>query len=271
MAIANIGWTVASSGAAGASPHLHSGAITPNNILVLAVTNRDADADVTVTDDETGGNAWTKLKRQAADTNGSGLIYWKRTVTTDATIQVDVEGGTGSTSLVLTGYTGAAKTSANPFSQTTIVGEANASGNLTQAQINVIVPGSMIIFTLHGTSNDTLAFGAEACDTPGALVEEGEGLSSTGSDCCVALSDGIKSAAGNTGAFTWTMGTAGTTASIACALEPELPPTVALGTPADDATGVSTTPDLVFTGTDTNADEVEYEVQVCSDSDFPNN
>jgi len=40
------------------------------------------------------------------------------------------------------------------------------------------------------------------------------------------------------------------------------PPTVALNTPADVATGVSLTPDLLFTGTDGNGDEIEYNVQV---------
>jgi len=40
------------------------------------------------------------------------------------------------------------------------------------------------------------------------------------------------------------------------------PPTVALNTPNDVATGVSTTPDLLFTGTDADSDEIEYNVQV---------
>lgn len=42
----------------------------------------------------------------------------------------------------------------------------------------------------------------------------------------------------------------------------ETSPTVALSTPADTATGVSTTPDLVFTGTDSESDDVRYEVQI---------
>ncbi len=45
-------------------------------------------------------------------------------------------------------------------------------------------------------------------------------------------------------------------------------PTVALSSPADSATGVSTTPDLVFTGTDTDSDDVRYEVQVHTDNLF---
>lgn len=45
-------------------------------------------------------------------------------------------------------------------------------------------------------------------------------------------------------------------------------PTVALNTPNDSATGVSTTPDLVFTGTDTQADEIEYNVQISTNNTF---
>lgn len=41
-----------------------------------------------------------------------------------------------------------------------------------------------------------------------------------------------------------------------------IPPTVALNSPADEATGVSTTPTLEFTGTDSNSDSVRYNIQV---------
>lgn len=46
------------------------------------------------------------------------------------------------------------------------------------------------------------------------------------------------------------------------------PPTVALGLPNDEATGVSLTPDLTFTGTDADSDEVEYNVQVDTATSF---
>jgi hypothetical protein len=45
-------------------------------------------------------------------------------------------------------------------------------------------------------------------------------------------------------------------------IPPNTAPTVALSTPTDTATNQSVTPNLVFTGTDPNADEVEYEVQL---------
>jgi len=45
-------------------------------------------------------------------------------------------------------------------------------------------------------------------------------------------------------------------------ITPPSAPTVALNTPADVATGVSTTPNLLFTGTDANSNEIEYNLQV---------
>lgn len=70
------------------------------------------------------------------------------------------------------------------------------------------------------------------------------------------------SAGGTTGANdSWTATT--------IALRPQQnPPTVALNSPSDTATGVSTTPDLVFTGTDANSDDITYEVQVDTSSTF---
>lgn len=45
-------------------------------------------------------------------------------------------------------------------------------------------------------------------------------------------------------------------------------PTIALNTPADSATDVSTTPDLLFTGTDAESDELEYVIQLSDDKNL---
>lgn len=45
-------------------------------------------------------------------------------------------------------------------------------------------------------------------------------------------------------------------------------PTVTLNSPADASSGSDTTPTLDFTGTDANGDDVRYEVQIASESDF---
>jgi hypothetical protein len=49
----------------------------------------------------------------------------------------------------------------------------------------------------------------------------------------------------------------------------QVAPTTTLNTPADSATGQSTTPTLNFTGTDSNSDVVEYNVQVSTSNTFP--
>ena len=49
---------------------------------------------------------------------------------------------------------------------------------------------------------------------------------------------------------------------------PNTPPTVALDSPEDEATTYDTTPDLEFTGTDPEDDDVTYEVQVATDDQF---
>jgi hypothetical protein len=71
---------------------------------------------------------------------------------------------------------------------------------------------------------------------------------------------------GGTADITWTM--AATKISHACVVTfyEQFSPSVALGTPEDDATITDTTPALTFTGTDTESNELEYEVQVNTSS-----
>lgn len=46
------------------------------------------------------------------------------------------------------------------------------------------------------------------------------------------------------------------------------PPTVSLNSPSNNATGVGTTPNLQFTGTDPESDSVTYQLQIATDSGF---
>lgn len=48
----------------------------------------------------------------------------------------------------------------------------------------------------------------------------------------------------------------------------DIPPTVTLNSPADEATGEGSAPTLNFTGTDTNGDTIEYNVQIDTSIDF---
>lgn len=49
----------------------------------------------------------------------------------------------------------------------------------------------------------------------------------------------------------------------------QIAPTVTLNSPADTSSTSDTTPDLVFTGTDSNGDDIQYNLQLCDDNTFP--
>lgn len=92
MAI-TVGTSTVTSGATTTSFTLviNSGVVA-GDILVLCATNRDATADPTVTDDDSGGNTWTKLSNQNADTNGAGTVWWKRATSGTASKTITVFG-----------------------------------------------------------------------------------------------------------------------------------------------------------------------------------
>ena len=192
--------------------------VATNDILVLGVTNRGATADPSVVDDDSAGNAWAKVANHDADTNGAVSVWWKRATSATSAKTITVSGCTNSASGVMQFYR-SASTDSDPFSGTTPVGAANASTNETQAEITTSEAGSMVFLVVGCTSNDTLNVASQAATDPSSLAEQGEGLSSGGSDCSCSLASTIKATAGATGAFTWGQ-TDGTGASIAFALRP---------------------------------------------------
>lgn len=192
--------------------------VATNDILVLALVNRDATAAPTVSDNDIGGNSWTLLRSQSATTNGSIHIYWKRATSGTAGKTITASGFTGSCAGGVTPFTGASL-EPFPFGASAVAGEANASANETQAAISVSHPGSMVFLVVGNTSNDTLNVTTQAATDPSSLTERFEGTSTGGNDCSISLSSAVKTTAGSTGAFTWAQ-TDGTGASLAFALDP---------------------------------------------------
>ena len=194
--------------------------ITTNDYLVLCATNRGATADPTVVDDE-GAGSWAKVANQNADTNGAGTIWWKRASANTADKLITASGLTTSASGSLQVFRSVRTTDPAYGS---IVSEANASADETQAQITPLVNGSRVCLAVFQTSNDTLAVTTMACTDPGALEKQHRDFSSGGTDCAVDFASRMQATAAATGAFTWAQ-TNGTGASIAFAL---LPTVVAL-------------------------------------------
>ena len=195
---------------------IHSGTIA-GDLLVLINTNRDATTDPTVTDDDTGGNTWTKIANQNANTNGALTIWAKYATSGTASKTVTSASNTGSCSGVVMGYRGALVASPITGAFGTPVGESNAGADESQAGITTGAAGSMVIHAIGVTSNDTLAPGNRTATDPATITEDGEGISTGGSDCSASLASTERTAAGATGTISWAM-TDGTGASIAVEL-----------------------------------------------------
>jgi hypothetical protein len=189
---------------------------TTGDILILAATNRGATADPSVTDNDVGGNAWAKIANRNAATNGAGTVWWKRATSGTASKTITVSGMTNSMTCVLAGFRGASKATI-PYKAAS--GEANASGDESHAAYTTDRAGSMVILTVHDTSNDTNNPTSYTATDPTTLAESGEHTSSGGLDCSTSLAYAIKSTAGSTGTINWAQ-TNGTSASIVFELYP---------------------------------------------------
>lgn len=206
-------------------------AVQSGDVLVLDVVNRDSTANVSVTDNDTGGNTWTLKTNQAANTNGSGQRWWKRATSGTAGKTITVSGATGSVACAGQAYSGC-EASGDPLGAT--VGEANASANETQAGITTTRSLSWVLHMVACTSNDTLNPGNRTATSPTTITERGEGTSSGGSDCSVSHASAEKAAAGATGNISWSQ-TNGTGASMAN----ELLAPISLGDDSDSFTGTA--------------------------------
>jgi hypothetical protein len=185
--------------------------VSVGDLLILATTNRDADAAPTVTDNDTGGNTWTEKSSVA----GCGRLFYKFATSGTSAKTITASGFTGSCSGVLVVLRGT-KASGDPFNQYSH--EANASANETHAAITPTVNGCWVGLAVHNDANDN-AVTASACTSPGSLTEGNEKLSTGGSDCGCSLKGLVQATAGSTGAFTWAQ-TDGATVSQAFAVEP---------------------------------------------------
>ncbi len=125
--------------------------------------------------------------------------------------------------------------------------------------------------TVNPAKSGSIAIGGGVADggTAGSLSVS-TGTESSGSEVDMGsqtASVGYVAESGGTATIVWSYA-AVTVSSLAATFYSQFAPTTALNTPADTATGVSVTPTLNFTGTDTNTDEVEYEIQIHTDDVF---
>ena len=121
-----------------------------DDIAVIAVDNRNATTQLTVTDDDTGGNAWALISNLTIDTSRSGQLFWKRATSGTASKTVTISGASNSIAAGLSIFRGA-DTSATPYEA--VAGESNASADETIAAISVSAD-SMVLLAIFNVLND---------------------------------------------------------------------------------------------------------------------
>ena len=178
-------------------------ATVAGDIMILEFTHRGTgDGTIGGTTVTTGGVTWTKKHNQLyASSAFAGLTYWARATGDHQGQTVTGSSLINSCAAILTIYRGALA-SGDPLADATVVGEENASGNETQAQITTATNGSWVVLVV--VNSPDLAVATQACTSPGTLTERAEKLSTGGTDTSIAHASEEKATAGGTGAFTWT-------------------------------------------------------------------
>ena len=130
----------------------------------------------------------------------SGKTYYSRATGNHTGQTVTGSSLTNACAAIVTVYRGCVDTG-DPLADATVVGEENASGNETQAQITTATDGAWVVLVV--VNSPDLAISTQACTSPGTLTERAERLSTGGTDASIAHASAVKATAGGTGNLTW--------------------------------------------------------------------
>lgn len=195
-------------------------AVNTNDDLFLGITSRghtSGDAYPGVTDNDAGGNTWTRLFD--ADTTRKGTLWWKKATGSSSAKVITITGAITTLSGGLGAFRGGLL-AGNPA--TDLSGEANLSADTTHAGFTPSFANEMIALIVFNSSQ-AAAVSAQTCTNPGALTQvtdhQNPGASGAAFNLSVALQSGGPTATGN---FTWTQSNLGTK-SIVFAIRAEPP------------------------------------------------
>lgn len=196
MAITHIGTTVpAGNPTTGGTLTIHANTLA-GDWCYLVVTNRDGTANPTVTDNDTGGNAWARI-----DAGATGQSVWaKKATAASASKTVTVGSAVGSCAFVCSVFRGV---SALAVPHLGIASESNASGDVSLAAVTPTRDGAWIVVVVSNRTNDITATACVAT-APATIAQLGEKLSTGGNDCSATLFAAEQATAGSTGTISWT-------------------------------------------------------------------
>lgn len=168
-----------------------------DDVLILSCINGGSTADPSVTDNDTGGNTWSKMVGATALVR-SAQVFWKRATSATSAKTITASGFTNSSSGTLDVYRGCVGFG-SPFQRE----EANnhLSGIETRSGILTTVRNTMVCMSVMSAGQNSAS--AVTCTSPGNLAQRSEKISTGGLDTTCAHWSAPKSTAGLTGLFTW--------------------------------------------------------------------
>lgn len=217
------------SGAAGATsfPITIPATVQSGDLLLVAAIH-DVSASITCTDDDTGGNTWTK---KVVDVDNTLSLWWKRATANTASKTITL-GSLGTASSIAPGGVVSVLRSAivagDPFDQATV--ETNSALDAAHAGFTPTVNGCWIGLAV-GTWSAPNTFSALTCTNPGALTNGGE-ITTANSE--IEMRGAAQTTAAATGTFSWTEVAANGGTSVAYAVKPVASDTLTQSARFDD-------------------------------------
>lgn len=264
--------TVAS-GAGTISPGMPASISTNDILLMFAETAGQA-----ITVSGAGGGTWTEVTNSPQSVGASPptdpstrlTCFWSRY---DGSQTAPTLSDSGNHQVGRIFAFRGCETSGNPWNITSGGTEATSDTSISATGTTTTLNNCLVVIavTTSGDAgvNGTAEFSSWTNTDLSNVTEIGDNMATAGNGGGLGVATGQKATAGAYGATTVTCATAGYHAFMTIALRPtSTSPTVSLNSPADASSDSDTTPTLDFTGTDAEGDDVRYNVQINTDSNF---
>lgn len=282
MAVAYVN---ASSGATDAGDAFTATGMTPakaGNIIILQVLQDGTTSSAVTQSSATNitalngtANTWTYIGAYQVGNSATGIQHLWVGRSTGTSAPTMTGGNTTSEDLYyrmyeFSGVCASATTTSGILENSTagtVNSEYGTSTTCSDVSVTTTHAGGMAL-NFVALSDDAMGLGEFAGESGGDWVLTPNVYStSSGTDGTIALMRASLTSAGTINGGSDTITSIGW-GVVGFALIPEFAPTVALGTPNDNASVSDTTPDLKFTGTDADSDTIDYQVQVDTSTSF---
>lgn len=234
--------------------------------LVVLVGQMQVATTGQITVSATGGQTWSSVSEAAANDQVVSVFWcqYNGTWSADPSLAFASQSGTQPATAVM--HVFRPSTVGTWVLDTAFAGGAEASASPTV--ITGITPNKRDNVVLAGWAIPNASTWGTLSGTGWVAMETAQWRNTSGSDQSITFAHQLQGANAATNNVSQVPSTAAAGVSFIMAWSAQLSPTVVLNSPADASSGSDTTPTLDFTGTDSNGDDIEYNVQISDSSGF---